>query len=286
MKASVLINNYNYESYIDECLNSVLNQTYENIEIIFFDDSSTDNSLQIAKKYLSKNQLIENRNPKEKFNSHNQFNAITKAFQKSTGDIIFLLDSDDYFLKLKVEKIMNLYDLNPSVKSIQDSITNLISGEIGKPNKYLSSNIKFNPLDFVKETNLIYGLGPQTSGMSFRREYFIELINEYNIHLPLIWPDIQLGRKALFENNAMVLNKSYTIRRIHNLGDSTKLQNKSTMGFFLAQYSTWLNYEFNTDLDLTYSSNNKLLAIIKTLIYFLKNVNLNGIYLMCKYLKK
>ena len=238
------------------------------------------------KKYLLKNQLIENENPKAKFNSHNQHNAIIKAFEKSTGDIIFLLDSDDYFMPSKVKEIMRLYETRPHVNSIQDSITNLISGDRSRPNRYLSSNKKFNPLDFVKKTNLIYGLGPQTSGMSFRREYFNKLINNYNFNFPLIWPDIQLGRKALFENNAMVLNKSFTIRRIHNLGDSTKLQNKNTKVFFLTQYSTWLNYEFNTDLDLTYPSNNKLLAIIKTLIYFLKSFNLNGIYLMSKYLKK
>ena len=45
MKVSVLIANYNNYQYIDQCINSILNQTYKNFEIIFFDDYSTDRSL-------------------------------------------------------------------------------------------------------------------------------------------------------------------------------------------------------------------------------------------------
>ena len=48
---SILIASYNKENYINRCIKSCLNQTYENLEIIFVDDSSTDKSFEIAKKY-------------------------------------------------------------------------------------------------------------------------------------------------------------------------------------------------------------------------------------------
>ena len=48
-KVSVIIPVYNSEKYIYECLNSVINQTYKNLEIICIDDSSTDNSVKIIK---------------------------------------------------------------------------------------------------------------------------------------------------------------------------------------------------------------------------------------------
>ena len=51
MKFSILISNFNKEEFIEECIVSSLNQTYKNLEIIIFDNESTDNSLRIIKKY-------------------------------------------------------------------------------------------------------------------------------------------------------------------------------------------------------------------------------------------
>ena len=62
MKASILIANYNNDQYIVECINSLKKQTYQNIEIIFFDDNSKDKSLDVVKRFpevkLLKNLLI------------------------------------------------------------------------------------------------------------------------------------------------------------------------------------------------------------------------------------
>ena len=51
MKASVVIANFNNAKYIQDCINSINSQTYNNIEIIFFDDNSKDNSIEIIKKF-------------------------------------------------------------------------------------------------------------------------------------------------------------------------------------------------------------------------------------------
>ncbi|HEC2411506.1 TPA: glycosyltransferase family 2 protein, partial [Campylobacter jejuni] len=55
---SVIIPIYNVEKYLDECLKSVINQTYKNLDIILVDDGSTDNSLNIAKEYAKKDERI------------------------------------------------------------------------------------------------------------------------------------------------------------------------------------------------------------------------------------
>ena len=103
MKASVVIANYNNSKFISECLNSLNNQTYKNIEIIFFDDNSQDDSLEIIKKF-SNIKIIENKT-QTKFGSFNQMNAFKKSIQSCTGDIIFLLDSDDFFRSLKISSL-------------------------------------------------------------------------------------------------------------------------------------------------------------------------------------
>ena len=118
MKVSVLITNYNNEKYILECINSVKQQSYKNIEIIVNDDNSADNSIEILKK-LNNVKLIENKTV-TKFYSVNHLLALKNLVKESTGEIIFFLDGDDYFHLKKIEKIVNFFKLNDDCKIIFD----------------------------------------------------------------------------------------------------------------------------------------------------------------------
>ena len=96
---SILITNYNKEKFLNNTLKSVLNQNYSNYEIILFDDSSTDNSINIIKRY-KKVRLIINKFKKKNSPPLNQINGIINCFRKSKGNIICLLDGDDCFTKI------------------------------------------------------------------------------------------------------------------------------------------------------------------------------------------
>ena len=107
---SVLIYNYNYGKYLRECFDSALNQTYKNIEIIFSDNASTDNSWDIAveyaKKYNEKITIIRNR---ENFGSgSNLYNCYTKI----RGKYYLVLCSDDILDKNFVQKTVNILEAN------------------------------------------------------------------------------------------------------------------------------------------------------------------------------
>ena len=67
MKSSVLIANYNNANHLEDCFNSILSQTFDNIEIIFIDDSSTDNSLEIFDKFKHKIIQVKKKYPKQAF---------------------------------------------------------------------------------------------------------------------------------------------------------------------------------------------------------------------------
>ena len=69
-KASILIANYNNEKYLEECLNSILNQTYKNIEIIVIDDNSSDNSSKIINKFKNKIIIANKKGQKTKIGSY------------------------------------------------------------------------------------------------------------------------------------------------------------------------------------------------------------------------
>lgn len=89
-KFSIVIPNFNNASWLEKCLGSVLNQTYKNYEIIFVDDMSTDNSLEIAERLLKRHKII--KVPYKKYNGGARNLGIIEA----TGDYIMCLDSDDW----------------------------------------------------------------------------------------------------------------------------------------------------------------------------------------------
>ncbi len=113
---SILITNYNKEKFLEKCLKSIKRQNYKNYEVILFDDCSSDNSIKIIKKF-PKIKIIRNKKRSNISYALNQINGILKAFKKSRGDLICLMDSDDFFRKDKL-KIINREFKNQSISSL------------------------------------------------------------------------------------------------------------------------------------------------------------------------
>ena len=90
-KISIIVPVYNVEKYLDECIQSIINQTHKNIEIILINDGSTDNSLSILRKYegIDKRIIVINQENKGLSASRNI------GIKKSTGKYISLIDADD-----------------------------------------------------------------------------------------------------------------------------------------------------------------------------------------------
>ena len=90
-KVSIIVPVYNDDLHLDRCLNSILNQTYENIELVIVDDGSTDFTGSIIKKFSEKDSRIKyyyqaNSGPSE---------ARNNGINNSSGDYILFIDSDD-----------------------------------------------------------------------------------------------------------------------------------------------------------------------------------------------
>ncbi len=106
---SICIPNYNYGKYLNACVQSALGQTYENKEVILVDDSSTDNSLEIAERYRSDIHIF--RNP----TNLGQPQSTNKAVQCSSGKYLVILHSDDLLLPHFIEKMVQLLEAHPNV---------------------------------------------------------------------------------------------------------------------------------------------------------------------------
>ena len=90
-KISIIVPVYNVEKYLKECLDSLINQTLEDIEIICINDGSTDNSLAILEEYQKKDSRI------KVFSQRNQGVSAARnlGIEKATGEYLTFLDSDD-----------------------------------------------------------------------------------------------------------------------------------------------------------------------------------------------
>ena len=101
---SICIPNYDNAKYLDMCIKSALNQTYSNIEIIFVDDNSTDESLSIANKYTDKINIFVNKK------NMGQPKNTNECIELSKGKYLVILHSDDLLLPKFAEKLVPILE--------------------------------------------------------------------------------------------------------------------------------------------------------------------------------
>jgi glycosyltransferase involved in cell wall biosynthesis len=120
---SVIITNFNKSEFLEKNIKSLLKQTYKKFEIIIFDDCSTDNSIKIINeniKKFTKFRLIVNKKKKFEYSALNQINGIIKSFRYVKGDIICLMDADDFFKKDKLKEVNNYFNYNKKSRIVYD----------------------------------------------------------------------------------------------------------------------------------------------------------------------
>lgn len=109
-KVSVIIPNYNHARFLEQRIESVLNQTFQDFEIIFLDDASVDNSREIFAKYANHpkiSHVIFNET-----NSGSPFKQWNKGFSLAKGEYIWIAESDDYSELTFLEQIISLMKNN------------------------------------------------------------------------------------------------------------------------------------------------------------------------------
>ena len=118
---SVILPVYNVADYLEECLDSVINQSYKNLEIICVNDGSTDNSLEILKKYETKDSRIKLIDQKNQGVS----SARNQGMKHATGDYIAFVDPDDVLER-------NAYEI--ALKKMEKDVDIIVWGYTAFPN--------------------------------------------------------------------------------------------------------------------------------------------------------
>lgn len=106
-RISIITPSYNQGNFIEETIRSIISQKYENFEYFIIDGGSTDNTLEIIRKYESHIAYWVSEP------DHGQTHAINKGLARATGDIIAYINSDDYYLPETFHKVADYFHKNP-----------------------------------------------------------------------------------------------------------------------------------------------------------------------------
>jgi len=161
MKISIITVVYNNKETIKDAINSVLNQTYENIEYIIIDGASNDGTVEIIQSFENKisNFVSEPDN--------GLYDAMNKGIGLASGDIVGILNSDDFYIDNKViQKVVDVFE-NEKVDSIFADLVFVKPDNLKKTVRYYDSG-KFNPSKFA------YGWMPAHPTFFVKKEFYVK----------------------------------------------------------------------------------------------------------------
>lgn len=175
MNVSVIIPNWNGENLLDDCLGSLLKQTYSNFEVILVDNSSKDSSIQKAFELFPEIRIV-------KLNKNYGFaKAINEGVKVSYGEYLIFLNNDTSVDEMFIQELVNCADENPHVISINPKILNYYNrrkidglgidiNEIGQ-----AKSLGWCEMDFGQFSSPIFIFGATGGASLFRKKEFIEL---------------------------------------------------------------------------------------------------------------
>lgn len=242
MKVTVIIPNYNHASFLGQRIESILNQTYQNFEIIILDDFSPDNSREILEQFRQHpkvSHIIYN-----EVNSGSTFKQWEKGITLAKGEWIWIAESDDWCEPTLLANLVNGIDEN-SVIAYCQSVVVYSNGEIvsGNNAKFLEQHVSGK--DFINSKMLHRNSIYNASMCIFKRSCYYNINNDYiNYKFCgdwLFWINIAL------QGNVYVSGKFLNFFRKHNKDVSNKAFKN---GIF---YSEWFklvdNLEHNKLID-------------------------------------
>ena len=223
-KISIIICAYNREEYLKRCLNSVKNQTLKNIEIICADDGSTDNTLDVFRKYANKD---------HRFKFFTQKNsgpgvARNKAIKMATGEYIMFLDSDDWIDLNTCEELYKKVKLNDL--DILLFLMKNYSEETGEYYEDSYYNLTPIPDDFENKvfshediSNIIFSISISACQKIYKRS----LVKKVHFAEKLLFEDNPFFWGVMLQAKRMsLLKKHFYLRSRHTSSITSEYDNK------------------------------------------------------------
>lgn len=211
MKLSIVMTTYNGIRYIEEQLESIVNQEREADEVLIFDDGSNDGTPEFIEKYIIKNKL--NNTWKVIVNEENKGwrRNFVEGIWSSTGDLVFPCDQDDIWHKDKLKVMEDIMINNPQIKVLTTNVTNLYDNS--KREQSSDQNEKLEKVSWIKH---IFKVDAPGCVFCIRKEIVEKSKNYYNVEYA---HDDYFWKLGLFADGLYNYNKDMIDYRRHD--DST-----------------------------------------------------------------
>ena len=252
-KISVVVPVYNVEKYLKECIDSIINQTLEDIEIICVNDGSTDSSLEILNDYAKKDSRIIVINKSNSGYGH----TMNMGLNAATGEYVGIIESDDFADKNMFE---DLYKL------AKEYDADIVKGDwynYWSKNKFARKNNRISSAKTLKLTNSkqdksLLRINPSVWSAIYKKEF----LNKYNIRFletpGASYQDLAFSFKIFALAERVILtDKAYLYYRQDNMNSSVKSKTKvycvcdeyEEIDRFLEQYPD-LKFEFKVQEEI------------------------------------
>lgn len=277
-RVSVIIPIYNVEKYLNRCLDSIINQTYTDIEIILINDGSTDNSGKICDEYKKQDRRIKVLHQKNSGVSYARLNG----FNISQGEYVTFVDPDDYLDLLAIEKMVVALE-KENVDMVVCQAQEIYESEIKIIIRPKLGYYKKNDIISLLKTNALYDVNTGIAGMSLwlctkliKRKYLSSCLKK---GLDIIYAEDQI----------IIISLLYNINTMYVIPDCLYYYNCARSGQATRTYNKkiWENIEgylyriIKVDKDnyLTKQIDNRLMISITNFVSIgLKNGNKNIIF--------
>ena len=221
-KVSIIVPNYNHAKYLTQRLDSILNQTYTDFEVILLDDFSTDNSSEIINKYFKNPKIIHIiLNVK---NTGSTFEQWIKGIELSRGEFIWIAESDDFAEKNFLEIAINRLKNNCSLFFSQSYITKDHGAIQGRWNENLNiynKDFSINGKELIQKYMTTSNIIPNASAVVFKRELLDDIIKK-NIVTYKINGDWYLWINLLLKGDCVFCSEPLNYFRRHKDAGSPK----------------------------------------------------------------
>ncbi len=211
---SVIIPAYNIEKYIGECLDSVINQSYKNLEILVVNDGSKDNTAQVIEEYVIRDNRIKHLLKENSGVSDTRNYGLDRA----KGDLISFVDGDDFIDPDMYECLVSEFEKNPDVDIVKFGFTTFDSNNIvdyrkSRPNSN-RENIsieKYNKSQSIEK----YVSGDLLSGATCMSIYRRNVLNDVRFVKNKYYEDGPFALESLFycKNTVLIHDSFYNYRK-------------------------------------------------------------------------
>lgn len=219
---SIIVPIYNSSAFLRKCIDSLVSQSYKDIEIVLFDDGSRDDSFKICNQYAEKDNRI------KVFSRENRGVSQTRldAFHNSTGEYITFVDADDYVEEYYVSfMVEHLERENVDVVSSQHN--NVIGQKIDKDIRNIQGRFDKQGIENLLETKYLYDSSTQKTGITvylctklIKREFVEKILNA---SLGLWYGEDQVAvTQLLYDVSSIFVSQDYTYNYVHHLLQVTR----------------------------------------------------------------